>query len=112
MHTRTALVRAMRTWLDERAYALDRPELRVLFKQWELTQEGDEFEMTAPGRFRIARHLLRYAKHFKSRMTWRHRAATYLNAAGSLVVGYENIHKLDAWRTAITHRFHRPAETP
>ena len=27
MQTRIALVRAMRTWLDERAYALDRQEL-------------------------------------------------------------------------------------
>jgi glycosyltransferase involved in cell wall biosynthesis len=108
MRTRTALVRAMKTWLDERAYSLDRPELTVLFKQWELTQEGDEFELATPGRFKIARHLVRYASHFKARMTWRHRAVTYLNAAGSLVVGYKNLHKLDEWRTAITHPFRSP----
>jgi glycosyltransferase involved in cell wall biosynthesis len=109
MRTRNALVQAMRGWMDERAYALDRPELAVLFKQWELTQEGDEFELATPSRLRIARHLMRYASHFKARMTWRHRAVTYLNAAGSLVVGYNNLHKLDAWRTAITHAFRRPA---
>ena len=103
MRTRAALVRSMRSWLDERAYELDRPELSELFKQWELTQEGDEFELETPGRLRIARHLVRYASHFRARMTWRHRAVTYLNAAGSLVVGYKNIHKLEEWRTAITH---------
>lgn len=109
MRTRAALVQAMRSWLDERAYELERPELDVLFKQWELTQEGDEFDLVAPGRLKIARHLMRYASHFRARMTWRHRAVTYLNAAGSLVVGYKNIHKLDEWRTAITHAFRRPA---
>jgi glycosyltransferase involved in cell wall biosynthesis len=108
MRTRTALVRAMRRWLDERAYALDRPELMVLFKQWELTQEEDEFEMVTPGRLKTARYLARYATHFKARMTWRHRAVTYLNAAGSLAVGYKNVHKLDEWRMAITHAF-RPS---
>jgi hypothetical protein len=111
MRTRTALIRAMRTWLDERAYALDRPELIELFKQWELTQEGDEFDVVAPGRLKIARHLVRYASHFRARMTWRHRAVTYLNAAGSLIVGYKNIHKLDEWRMAITHAF-RPSRNP
>jgi hypothetical protein len=109
MRTRAALVQAMRTWLDERAYELERPELDELFKQWELTQEGDEFELETPGRIKIARHLVRYASHFRARMTRRHRAVTYLNAAGSLVVGYKNIHKLDEWRTAITHAFRRPA---
>jgi glycosyltransferase involved in cell wall biosynthesis len=111
MQTRTALIREMRTWLDERAYALDRRELTVLFKQWELTQEGDEFDLVTPGRFKTARHLVRYASHFKARMTWRHRAVTYLNAAGSLVVGYKSIHKLDEWRMAITHAF-RPSRKP
>jgi GT2 family glycosyltransferase len=107
MRTRTALVREMRTWMDERAYGLDRPELMVLFKQWELTQEGDAFELEAPGRLRIARHLVRYASYFKARMTWRHRLVTYLNAAGSLVVGYKNRHKLDEWRTAVTQPLRR-----
>jgi glycosyltransferase involved in cell wall biosynthesis len=111
MRTRTALVRAMRAWLDERAYALDRPELMVLFKQWELTQEGDEFGMVTPGRFKTASHLVKHASYFKARMTWRHRTVTYLNAAGSLVVGYKNIHKLDEWRMAITHAF-RPSRKP
>ena len=111
MRTRAALVEAMKSWLDERAYELERPELYELFKQWELTQEGDEFELETPGRLKIARHLVRYASHFRARMTWRHRAVTYLNAAGSLVVGYKNIHKLDEWRTAITHALRRPAGT-
>jgi glycosyltransferase involved in cell wall biosynthesis len=107
MLTRAALIRAMRSWLDERAYALERPELTVLFKQWKLTQELDEFELVSPGRLRTAGHLVRYASYFKARMTWRHRAVTYLNAAGSLAVGYKNLHRLDEWRTAITHPLRR-----
>jgi hypothetical protein len=42
-------------------------------------------------------------------MTWRHRAVTYLNAAGSLIVGYKNIPKLEEWRKAITHPLRRLA---
>jgi len=30
-----------------------------------------------------------------------HRTVTYINAAGSLVVGYKNVHRLDEWRLAI-----------
>jgi glycosyltransferase involved in cell wall biosynthesis len=105
IQTRTALIEGMKCWLEERGYELERPDLKALFKQWELTQEGDAFELETPNRFTAARHLMQYASYYSPRMTWRHRTATYMNAAGSLVVGYKNIHKLDEWRTAITHAF-------
>jgi glycosyltransferase involved in cell wall biosynthesis len=105
IQTRTALVEGMKHWLEQRGYELDRTDLKSLFKQWALTQEGDTFELETPNRFTTARHLMQYASYYSPRLTWRHRTATYLNAAGSLLVGYKNIHKLDEWRTAITHAF-------
>jgi glycosyltransferase involved in cell wall biosynthesis len=105
--TRADLICGMKNWLDERGYDLERSDLKALFKQWALAQEGDEFELANPNRFQIARHLVEYVKYYRPRMGLRHQAVTYLNAAGSLVVGYKNLHKLDEWRTAITHPFRR-----
>jgi hypothetical protein len=45
---------------------------------------------------------MEYAHYYGPQLTWRHRTVTYLNAAGSLVVGYKNVHRLDEWREAIT----------
>ena len=43
METRKALVAGMKSWLGEHGYDLRRTDLRMLFKQWELSQEKDEF---------------------------------------------------------------------
>jgi hypothetical protein len=43
--------------------------------------------------------------HFYGLRPWRHRMVTYINAAGSLVVGYKNVHRLDEWRMAIKSAF-------
>jgi glycosyltransferase involved in cell wall biosynthesis len=101
--TRRALIDGMKRWLHERAYDLTRPDLRRLVKQWEVALEEESFVLHRPNRLRFSRHLIRYARYFGPQLSWRHRAVTHLNAAGSLVVGYENIHKLDEWRTAVTH---------
>jgi hypothetical protein len=61
----------------------------------------DEFVETAPGRITISRHLMEYARYYGPQLSRRHRKVTYLNAAGSLVVGYKNVHRLDEWRLAI-----------
>lgn len=107
--TRKSLIGGVERWLRERSYDMTRPDLRMLMKHWEVMQEEDSFLLHPPNRWNISRHLLRYARYCGPQLGWRHRAVTYLNAAGSLVVGYKNLHKLDEWRTAITHPFRRPA---
>jgi glycosyltransferase involved in cell wall biosynthesis len=101
MRTRRALVDGMRNWLSERSYDLRRPDLHAYFKQWDLSQEKEEFAVTPPSRLGISRHLIEYARYYGPQLSWRHRTVTYMNAAGSLVVGYENVHRLDEWRMAI-----------
>jgi glycosyltransferase involved in cell wall biosynthesis len=110
MKTRRALVDGMRNWLSERAYDLGRPDLHAYFKQWDLSQEKDEFTVSPPGRARISRHLLEYARYYGPQLTWRHRTVTYMNAAGSLVVGYKNVHRLDEWRMAIKIALRDPSK--
>jgi glycosyltransferase involved in cell wall biosynthesis len=101
IQTRKALIDGMKCWLSERGYDLKQPDLRTLFQQWDLAQEGDTFALAPPGNVRFSRHLVQYARCYGPRMTWRHRAVTYANAAGSLVVGYKNVHLLDEWRVAV-----------
>jgi glycosyltransferase involved in cell wall biosynthesis len=112
LRTRRALVDGMKVWLDERGYDLDDAGLHALFKQWDLSQEKDEFAATPPSRVTISRHLVQYAHFYAPQLTWRHRAVTYANAAGSLVVGYKNVHLLDEWRVAVKRAFRGPAAGP
>jgi glycosyltransferase involved in cell wall biosynthesis len=107
--TRSALIKGLQTWLHERSYDLTRPDLQRLMKQWELAEEEESFLLHPPSRWNSSRHFLRYARYFAPQLSGRHRAVTYLNAVGSLVVGYKNIHKLDEWRAAIMQPFRRPA---
>ena len=101
VRTRRVLVDGMKAWLDERGYNLHQPDLHAFFKQWELVQQKDEFVAAPPGRVQISRHLMQYAHFYAPQLTWRHRAVTYANAAGSLVVGYKNVHLLDERRVAV-----------
>jgi glycosyltransferase involved in cell wall biosynthesis len=101
IRTRRALVAGMKRWLAERGWDLRRTDLYAFFKQWDLAQEDDEFTLEMPGRIRTAWHLAEYARFYGPQLTWRHRTVTYLNAAGSLVVGYQGLHRLDAWRAGI-----------
>jgi glycosyltransferase involved in cell wall biosynthesis len=101
LKTRRALVDGMKGWLDERGYNLRQSDLYAFFKQWDLVQEKDEFVAAPPSRVKISRHLMQYAHFYAPQMSRRHRAVTYANAAGSLVVGYKNVHRLDEWRVAV-----------
>jgi len=105
LKTRRLLVDGMKVWLDERGYNLQQSDLYAFFKQWDLSQEKDEFVAVPPGRVKISRHLMQYAHFYAPQLTWRHRAVTYANAAGSLVVGYKNVHLLDEWRVAVKRAF-------
>lgn len=107
LKTRELLVSGMKYWLSERGWDLRRADLHAFFKQWDLLQEKDEFALTPPGRLRSSFHLAEYAWFHAPQLTWKHQTVTYLNAAGALVVGYENVHRLDEWREAVKSMFWR-----
>jgi glycosyltransferase involved in cell wall biosynthesis len=109
LKTRRIFMEEIKRWLDERGWDLRRPDLRAFFRQWDLVQEKDEFALAPPGRIRTSRHLMEYAWFYGPQMTWKHRTVSYLNAAGSLVVGYQNVHRLDEWRVAIKTALRGPA---
>jgi glycosyltransferase involved in cell wall biosynthesis len=103
--TRKALIEGVKRWLRERSYDLRRPDLQMLMKQWEVGEEEETFLLHPPNRWNTSRHFMRYARYYGPQLGGRHRTVTYLNAAGSLVVGYKNVHKLDQWRMKVTHSF-------
>jgi|tagenome__1003787_1003787.scaffolds.fasta_scaffold20983115_2 glycosyltransferase involved in cell wall biosynthesis len=105
--TRKLLMHGMKRWLTDRGWDLRDADLYAFFKQWDLAQEGDQFTLKTPGRIKISRHLVQYAHYYGPRLSWRHKTVTYLNAAGALVVGYENVHRLDEWREAVKSMFWR-----
>lgn len=101
LKTRQLLISGMKHWLTERGWDLPRAELHAFFKQWDLAQEKDEFARTPRGRLRTSVHLAEYAWFHAPQLSWKHQTVTYLNAAGALVVGYQNVHRLDEWRVAL-----------
>jgi glycosyltransferase involved in cell wall biosynthesis len=96
-----ALARGGREWLWQRGYDLHRLDLRMLFRQWELEAEKAGFAAANPGNARFCWHLIQSARYFGARRTWRHSTVAYVNAVGSLALGYKSAHKLDEWRVAM-----------
>jgi glycosyltransferase involved in cell wall biosynthesis len=50
MKTRRTLVDGMKYWRSERNYDLRRTDLHAYFKQWDLSEEKEEFSVNTPGR--------------------------------------------------------------
>jgi glycosyltransferase involved in cell wall biosynthesis len=98
IETRGALIEGMRNWLMARGIDTTSRDLRDYLAQWLVAQEQDEFMIMRPGRVKLFGHLWRSAGCFAARRTWRHRAVSYANAVGALIVGYERLPLLDEWR--------------
>jgi glycosyltransferase involved in cell wall biosynthesis len=96
--TREILIDGMKGWLKANGYDAEEPNTRAWFTQWFLTQERDEFTLRPPGRLQCFRHLCRYTFYFAPQLSKRHMLVNYLNAFGTLVVGYEHVGQLDRWR--------------
>lgn len=104
LRTRDIQFRAMRKWLADNRFTRKKAPVRSLLDRWTLYQERDEFLLNPPGRFRFFRHLLTYISCYGPTMTRRLRITNYINAFGSLVVGYKRFHLLDKWRTRLTDK--------
>jgi hypothetical protein len=110
IQSRRAFVTGIKSWLWERGWDPQRADLYAFLKQRDLVQEEGEFLLEPPGRLRTSRHLIEYAWFYGPQMTWRHCTVTFLKAACSPLVGYENVHRLDEWRAAVKSVVRRPAK--
>jgi glycosyltransferase involved in cell wall biosynthesis len=105
MATRDTLIKGMKSWLKEKGYDTKERRIRSYLMQWSLAQETDGFTIKAPGRLEFFRHLWRSSYYLAPRITWRHLLVNYINAFGSLIVGYERFGVLDKWRLKVTRPF-------
>ena len=102
VQTTRAIGAGVRDWLVKNAFDVRRPELRAFLAQWEIQSRAGEFALSPPGRLRFFCHLVEQLRYQGRRLTLRHRMVNYANAFGALLVGYENFHRLDEWRLAVT----------
>jgi glycosyltransferase involved in cell wall biosynthesis len=96
--TTKALGERVESWLARNGYDVTRPELRAFCLRWTLCYRADEFRLWPPNRLTFFRFLLNYPRFYGMRMSWRHKTVFYINAFGSLLVGYRRYHLLDEWR--------------
>lgn len=96
------VIEAMRKWLADNGYTRKQAPVRSLLDRWNILLEREEFAVTPPGRIRFFRHLLERYRYQFHLMTWRLRVINYFNALGSLIVGYEEFHRLDEGREDLT----------
>lgn len=98
------VIAAMQKWLSENGYTRELAPVRAMQEHWTLILERENFAVTAPGRVRFFRYLLRGYRRQFSLMTWQLRLINGFNLLGSLIVGYNGFHQLDKHRENATRR--------
>lgn len=93
------VVPAMFKWLADNSYTRKQRSVRIFLDRWTLYLEDQEFALKPPGRLRFFSHLRRYNQCYASQMAPRLRIVNYINAFGSLFLGYKKFYLLDKWRT-------------
>jgi glycosyltransferase involved in cell wall biosynthesis len=96
--TLKVILEEMDRWLASHGYRLDQPEILAFRQRWQSLYETEEFHLRAPGRLRFFRHLWKAMHNMSPCLNWRIRLVNYINAAGSLFVGYRHYANLDKWR--------------
>ena len=93
------VIPAMFKWLADNGYTRKQRPVRIFLDRWTLYLENQEFALKPPGRLRFFSHLRRYNHCYASQMARRLRIVNYINAFGSLFVGYKKFYLLEKWRT-------------
>jgi glycosyltransferase involved in cell wall biosynthesis len=101
------VIPAMFKWLADNGYTRKQRPVRIFLDRWTIFLDNQEFLLKAPGRVRFFRHLLRNVRCYKSQMSARLRTICYINAFGSLALGYEHFHLLDKWRSSLASTMQR-----
>jgi glycosyltransferase involved in cell wall biosynthesis len=108
MNASQAVHSAARQWLAGNGHDPAAELLSAYLARWTFAQKQDRFQIQAPDRWTLFNQQWREARLHRGLRTPRHRMVTYMNAVGSLVVGYRNLHRLDEWRLAGKQMFRGP----
>lgn len=96
---RAAAIKALRGWMLANAPRSKRREVRFLVRRWQLVQDGEEFQLSPPGRLRSFSNKIRGNLVFGFTMTRSRLAYRWVYAIFELVVGPEHSHYLESVRT-------------
>jgi hypothetical protein len=96
--TLNVILEEMDKWLASHGYWLEQPEILAFRRRWRSLYETEEFHLQAPGRLRFFWHLWRAMHNMGPCLNRRIRFVNYINAVGSLFVGYRHYGNLDKWR--------------
>lgn len=90
LETTDAVIEGMRDWFVKTGYGVNRREVRTYLMRLELANDAERFKVLEPGRWRFFKHLLKYNVCYRPYISSRLTALNYINAIGSLVVGYRH----------------------
>jgi hypothetical protein len=86
---RGAIFRAVKTWLRDHQFDLNRKDIWTFFERLSLFLEVEEFEFKAPTRPEFLRYMTRYTKLYWNRDGWKLRVMNTFNTLVGPLIGYE-----------------------
>jgi len=84
-----AIFAAVKAWLGEHGFDLDRKDIWMFFERLSLFLEIQEFEYVAPGRMEYLKYMMRYTKFNWNYDRWGLRAMNAFNTLAGPLVGYD-----------------------
>ncbi|MDQ1406661.1 MAG: hypothetical protein QOG55_2290 [Acidobacteriaceae bacterium] len=89
LRMRGAIFNAVKTWLSDHQFDLNRKDIRTFFERLFLFLEVEEFEFKAPTRSEFVRYMTRYTKLNWNRVGWELRAMNAFNTLAGPLIGYQ-----------------------
>ena len=89
LRMRGAIFNAVKTWLSDRQFDLNRKDIWTFFERLSLFLEVEEFEFKAPTRAEFLRYMTRYTKLYWKRDSWKLRVMNSFNTLAGPLIGYE-----------------------
>lgn len=94
LRMRGEIYNAVKTWLSDHKFDLNRKDIWTFFERLSLFLEVEEFEFKAPTRAEFLRYMGRYTKLYWNRDRWKLRAMNSFNTLAGPLIGYEKFSEL------------------
>jgi glycosyltransferase involved in cell wall biosynthesis len=94
LRMRKAIFDAVKTWLSDHRFDLNRKDIWTFFERLFLFLEVEEFEFKAPTRSEFVRYMTRYTKLNWNRVGWKLRAMNSFNTLAAPLIGYQKFLRL------------------
>jgi glycosyltransferase involved in cell wall biosynthesis len=89
LRMREAISNAVKTWLSNHQFDLNRKDIWTFFERLSLYLEVEQFEFHAPTRWEFLRYMTRYTKLYWNRDGWKLLVMNSFNTLAGPLIGYE-----------------------